>query len=442
MTRALSTTSSLLALAACGASSHPVPTGDAAAASERDGQVAISDGGRGSTGEPPALDAGDAEAEEVRWEPMPGLPDFCTVDRAANPEAVFRVEWEAFQFRGRDVPGVEAMVEPGYYPTGGIAGTGFHDGTRGYFAVYRWADPYVQVVFVTSDGLTPGAFRHGEFTVEGPRCTMEPVVVDRGASGFGLLSYEDDILDRQHRVYRGPREDLTAIGEPVAIFDASTDRHRHSLRDLAFSQEATAVLLDSRFVARIDDEGIWYFSALESQGAPMPLLSVVGRDVFWADYEPPYRVAHASPDGEVELFLEAIDGSDVWGFRTDGVSSLWTEGGTSTLGWAKRPGKLWMASYTTEPAEVVPVQVADMDKAYRGTWGDGLLAIAVDWNDLLVYDLDDGSLRRFTPHRSLWGDLHQPLYVTRNEIVVMARVDHDDNTRVFRLHLDELEWEP
>jgi len=367
----------------------------------------------------------------VQWEPLPGLPSFCEVQRAANPEQVFHVEWESNPRAG----GVEMMTVPDGLTVHTMQGAGFHDGERGYLVVRIGA----QVVFVTTDGRTPGAFRHGygARNPDGPRCEIEGVAVDRGASGFGLLSFEDDPMDRQYRIYRGPRDDLRGVVEPVAVLESDAFDRRTSIEHLAFSEEATGIVCDNELTARVDAEGTWFFPTIESNGGQSGPVSVVGRDLFWTDYTPPYRVGHATPSGDSGLFLSAGDGGDVWGFRTDGELMVWTEGGDGTLGRDPRPGKLWVAPYTSDPSRIVAREVAELDSSFQGIWGGGNWACSVD-NVLVVVGLEDGTVRRYAP--SFWGDLRQPLYVARDEIVVSARVRGD--LRTFRLHLDELDWEP
>lgn len=414
-----------LVLGACGASSRPPAPDDAGSADARpdlEHALPASDAATDAEGRP--------EEQLVEWEPLPDLPDFCGVERAPHPEQVFRFEWEACS---RENPGCEMMVEPPGVPVKGVAKTGFHDGERGYFAV-RLGDPALTVAFVRSDGRTVGAFRHGPFTVYGPRCTIEPVTVDRGGSGFGLVTFEDDPMEREHRIYRGPRDDLGGIEEPIAVLGPATFSRQSSFSHLSFSEEATAFLCDAEFVARIDEEGTWFFPPIEPQGGPLGHVSIVGRDLFWKDYTPPYRLAHGSPAGDTELFRSAPRSEDLWGFRTDGEVMTWTE----EHGGLPQPNKLWTAPYTTDPSALAAREVGAVDHRTDGVIGGGLWAYS-EQNVLVVYDLDDGTVRRYAP--GFWSDLTNPLYVTRDEIVVVARVRPDDS-RVFRLHLGDLGWEP
>jgi len=375
---------------------------------------------------------------------MPGLPDGCVVQRAEHPEVLFEPVWIPCR---EGPPGCEEMelVDS----TVGME-FAYHDGERGYLSAYLpdlrsdFPDPtpgeghsQIQAI-VTTAGPALAAWRY-EVGVYGRFCWVIPLTAGEGRGAFGIFSWWEGLPIRQ-RFYVGDFESLRGLTTPLATVGG--ELIRQSIADMYVSRDMAA-FGDMYFMAVLEPSGnVRVLSPLPGLPAAVPQepVSLIGPDLFWSDWTNYVRVAHATPDSDTELFLEVEGGGDVRGFVTDGHDMVWYAAYYAPNGYDYERMELWTASYTTDPATLVPRKVADIDPpVYRsGEVGDGYFVFERRIGEgqpiryeVVVYRLADG---KRTSVRYPDGFFVHPLYVAAGAVV--AYTFTPGPARLFRSYLD------
>lgn len=398
-------------------------------------------------------DAGDAggEPEDPLWVAMPGLPEGCTIWRAANPAAALNLRWVPCE---EDVEGCET-IEP---PVDGFehsfeGATEVPETGRTILAMAQREGTWgarVTVLASTAaneENLEVYAAWREPALDSASICAVAPFAVGPADDAFGIFSFRKGHPSEQH-LYWAPRSSISETVDPVSILrdERGVGRNVHSL---AASADTVAALMLGDFVALVDSEPTHVFSAGadDIRGSPQYPLSVVGSEVFWHSSSQAIRVAHASRDRDTELFLE-VEGGDVRYFTGNDQQMAWYEAygriGGSTARYERV--ELWTAPYTADPTSLRRRLVTTIDPAQwtlPAVMGGGHWHYVLPVDDehfhfeLWVIALEEGTKRHLVFPE---GYRLEPLMVGEESLLVEAETPQKRGLtrRLFRIRLDAM----
>jgi hypothetical protein len=117
--------------------------------------------------------------------------------------------------------------------------------------------------------------------------------------------------------------------------------------------------------------------------------------------------------------------------------------GSTIMVWMERDidtdaRELWTSPHAVSAAEMAPRRLGVLESAGLPMIGDGLAAIVQNGNELLVFTIADGSLRRFMPGFAL---VPRVSGVTEDEVFVVGQIDTGLPSRYLRVDLSALDYE-
>lgn len=423
----------LFVIAACGddASSSP-DAGDAGVdasvdAGARDARADASLDAQADAAGPDASGDGGPWFEAAGWEPLPGLPEGCVIERATNPEVLHHGEWVSCG------DGCQRLLPDARVQRAFDADGAWYDGARGYFWIVQGAldDPMSRrtVVLATTLGEALAAWRGPEFRGEGV-CQVGPTAAGDGHAAM-LLRIRVG-TDAEMPTYHAPITGIASSTTPVGVIAGTSGQ------DTVVSSTTVATELQPEGIVKVFEAGRETIlgGTPEVPGIAQG-VELVGRDVFFSEVGSNWRVAHGSIDRPASVFFQ-IPGVDVRMFRTDGASMAWLQCYDFVPGAGYGRVELWTAPFTADPSAVSARRLRDFPEYRTYTQGGGYIA----WREVRdgpqrveLFSLEDGARRTFIPPDSAYI-LGNPLYISADELVVEGRFA--DALTLFRVRIDSL----
>jgi len=361
-------------------------------------------------------DAGpDGGAE---WVGLPGLPDGCVVERALRPGVLFAPEWTACG------DSCLRLVHEGEVLRTFSSRAGAYDGARGYFVVVQSGvvAPGRIVILARTDGPALAAWR-GPPASEPGVCQVGPVGLNATHIAFGIRVTVD--RTREFHVFHASIPEARTVEEPIVVVDESLiGRSGANYFDLS-STTVAAQIQPGGFVLLLEDGAVRRLAGPTSEvpGSPHN-VHVVGRAAYWVEWGRPHRLGYGSMELGTRLLHEAPP-ADVFAFGADGTAMAWTE----VHDWMPPDGtysrvELWTAPPATDPGDLAPRLVRELDIRTEARVGDGVYALIRQdgGHRLELYDLADGRRRTFEAPPAT-GFSFDPLYVSDEEVLLLVIAD-------------------
>ena len=386
------------------------------------------DGGLDAGGEP---DAGDGGVDPAGWVPLPGLPEGCVIERAEHPEVLFTPEWESCG------DGCERLaLEPARQRAFG-SDAGAHDGDTGYFTLIRGGALGEHRIVVVGRTEGPPIAGWRSIVIEGGSvCDLDPVALHSTHAAAATRVY-DEMRPRFDAIYHAPLAMIGAATEPVAVLDAMWLPGGNVIQNLATSDTTVAGEVQlAGYIAVAEDGALYRLIDASSAVRGIPQnVHVVGRWVYWGDYDAPRRIARGSATVAPEVYLER-PGADMMGMRIDGEWVAWQEG---PAGGPYTAMELWAAPYAEDPSALSPRRVRALGGfSSQSTLGAGVYAVMSSSVQIDLYDLTDGRKRTYRAPAGV--GMTAPLYVTADEMLVPATYPGERRT-LLRIALASLPYE-
>jgi hypothetical protein len=233
-----------------------------------------------------AVDSG-LDPDDPGWTPLSGLPDWCVIEYARQPAAVFRPSWEACEDRG----GCQRMRAENSF-----AGPGFHDGERGFFVVVPLRDTRATYVIASTEGAPLGAWRQPHPGDPG-YCAVGEFSLQADGAAFVIGSFLEEQSPTVERIFHSSLAELGRATTPVAVMDETFIAPYASTQETAASADMVAVRVEpGSFAAVVQGGKLRRLDHLPDPMAGQPFdLRVVDQDVFWAEYADRSRIAQYGP---------------------------------------------------------------------------------------------------------------------------------------------------
>jgi len=385
------------------------------------------------------------------WEALAGVPAYCEVYAASEPEKLPPFSWVACSDGAPgcreleidwEVPASKYLFYPG--PLAGAA----TDGGPLLVIARRLAGElagWYELSMAYADGLVLAALRARD-----PIDTDEPCYMAQPAVGSGRVVA--GIIDKTlgHPDYIEHEIEVPLSGGVPTVFNTLSAETLHGntghlkspgteFMAMAYSPASQVLIVPydgspPTVFAKLTMEDPW--------GPNYPLA--IGADVlFWANHEDRTREhVYHSQTGVTETFIK-VSGADVGRILSDGQTLVWLQvSPPKALGGSPNSVELWSSPVATTPAGLVPQKVADLapplwnDEAY---FESDLVVLRHDsWSRNIVLRLSD--LVYWTvdaPTGMWWG---KTLYAAADEIVmpVQPPMFQSETSTLRRLKLADL----
>ena len=385
------------------------------------------------------------------WEALAGVPAYCEVYAATEPEKLPPLSWVACS---DGAPGCRDLEIDWETPSGKVlfyvgpfAGAATDGGP--FLVIARRLGGelagWYELVMAYADGSVLAALRSKD-----PIDTDEPCKAVQPAVGAGRVVAA--IIDKTlgHPDYIEHEIEVPLSGGVPTVFNTLSAETLHGntghlkspgteLMAMAYSPASQVLIVPydgspPTVFAKLTMEDPW--------GPNYPLA--LGADVlFWANHEDRTREhVYHSQTGVTETFIE-VTGADVGWALSDGQTLVWLQvSPPKALGGSPTSVELWSSPVATTPAGLVPQKVADLAPPL---WNDGayfesdLVVLRHDsWSRNIVLRLSD--LVYWTvdaPAGMWWGKI---LYAAADEVAmpVQPPMFQSETSTIRRLTLAEL----
>ena len=373
------------------------------------GQDGGRDGGRDAAQPDAMVDAaGDGGIDPPEgWVPLPGLPEYCRVERAVQPELVVPPStWEPCP----EQPDGCRRARVRWLPTD----QGWYDQATGHGYVVAYGND-MAIVDLDRGGIA--AWRAPPFVTGDPGvCGVQPVAMGEGFAAVYVWyrSARAEHLNMD-RVYHARLEEIGDATEPMTVISpglVSTPQALAVTRTHVFAEmQPVAVVLGFT-------EGRWgpVWSEAVDGGIPQRVRAV-GDVAYWLHFAGAPRIAYGTLDRPA-AFLRDARPDRIRGFETDGVDLTWVEIGDSPPSL-----ELWTAPVVSDAADLRPRLVRDVvGVQFIGVGGGWHVLMKADPERLELTELATGRTKTWLApdgyRITATGD--NPNYVTATEIVFDA----------------------
>lgn len=371
------------------------------------------DAGRDAPGRDVPRDTG----EPTTWTRIArSLPDWCTLERADNPERIpdVALRWEPCPERDNCLrtPPLGGAREARWLSVSDGSALGWFDDSDGR----------THVVVVPLDGGSPVAVFRADSRTSVPGCNLWPG--DLGEGRVALALWVRSATTAGMAFFTSPIESAGAIDEPVA-YD-TTHYELDVAQELFVTRTALFVEAQPINLLFSEEDGAHVPIFVEAEGPHFVGAASAFADtiVFGAWGEPPYIArGDAHTRGGAAYFRQ--DPWRITWLSTDGVEltwlavfDTWAADGSMIL---RRDVELWTAPYVVDPAALAPRRVRVMNGWDFPAAGPGIFAMSTGSGTPLrryieIVDLADGRMRVYeTPGES--GTSESPLLVTPELVV-------------------------
>lgn len=324
----------------------------------------------------------DGGPDDPVWVPLPGLPDGCTIERAAHPERLPGLSWASCG---------TGCLRAEFEPTTENAGFGnarFSDG-RGYIATISVSDGGARNVFklMPVDGAPIAAWRSVD--IGRADCWVAWGAVAEGyAAAVTHWISDSQVTLVEERVYRAPLSEIASIDLPEAVVQAPYVGMTRAVDSLVVGRELVAMHVAPGPTVLIERGGAIVSTSLNGWDP-----AVEGDHVVWAEAGGPWRLWHWTPESGAEVYFEEAE--PVTDVLLDQGTLVWTRPSDFVDGFATR-AELWTSPFARTPAGVTPRMVhRDAGNEYA-RFGDGIyLAVRGTGTGFTAQltDLADGRVR-------------------------------------------------
>jgi len=373
----------------------------------------------------------DAGPNAAGWEPLPGLPSGCVIERAERPEVLMRSAWEPCGV------GCEALAQEPGWTRAFYSESGGHDGERGYFVAVQSRDGASErvVVLGTTDGSPVAAWRGPPSEAPGV-CAIGPVAVGATHAAFIVRLWGE--WPAEDRIYHGPIAELGRVTEPLAVLDESWLPGGNATQNLAASATTVAAEVQPAGFVAVAEEGALARlggSAGGVVGSPQN-VQIRERAVYWEDWADRIRTARGSVSEGAAVWFE-FSGADAAGTSIDSEWVAWQRGilgGGGTFA----DVEVWASPFAEDASDLTPTLITPLEGFHHHAMGAGIYVVRPANDRLDLYYLSDGRKRVFhTPPAT--GVYNAPLYVTADELLVPAR--NADGRTMLKVQISSLPFE-
>ncbi len=402
-------------LLGCGCGDVPVP--DAG----RDAGVDAGDAGYDAgvdAGHDSGTDAG-RDAGGPAWVRLPGFPDECAMERADNPQALYRPVWTACEEQPvgclREVPANAIRTA-----------VGWHDGERGYVFMAGGVNRIVDL-----DRGTIAAWRAPR-PVSGSVCNVMVMGFGAGYAAVYMIYRNFRVEGRNlDHLYHAPIDEIGGANEPAVVISpglVSLPQELGVTSEVvsAEMQGLTVLFQDGRFQALRGDPVV----------GTAQRMNAVGEFAFWADFGGTVRIAYGSFD-QPAAFLRDISPGRIRGFQTDGVDFAWVEIFDSPPSL-----ELYTAPVVFDAADLEPRRVGPITGIQFNEMGGGWYArVLADPERIVLTDLASGRTKTWYTAEDEVITGYDPTYVSATEVLLRGRRRGVRGSYYIRVDPRELPWD-
>lgn len=405
----------LLFVSACGACGDDEPRADAGAdAGARD---AGHDAGRRDSGRVDVgLDAADAGSADPGWVRMAGPPEWCRIDRAETPEALWRGRWEPCG------DGCERLVSEPERQQAIDSSVSWTDGEEGWFSIVQEVEGGARgILLVSTRGRIAGAWREPERPATDMICLAgAPVGVGDGFAAIGLEARTSS-GPQFWGLYRGPLDDIGSADTPTAVLDETVLVGSNTINSLKVSATTVIGALQPMSQVLVFEGGDMVRRAGIFSATPgtVQRMALVGRTAYWEEWGSSVRASFASYDRAEAVFREIT--GNILSFNAAPEGFAWLEGYDRSPEGVYARVELWTAGYTEEPADLAPrsvVELPEYDTSGKAGGGHFAFVRRAPRQRVEIYDLADGRHRTWYLPSGFSATAEAPLYLTETEMLV------------------------
>ncbi|MGE0785677.1 MAG: hypothetical protein AB7S26_08315 [Sandaracinaceae bacterium] len=360
-------------------------------------------------------DAGETDAgpSDPNWLPVAGLPDYCPIAVAADPERLWRFEWEDCGTGCRRTtpnlaPGaaVGRPLDAWYTPQGAFYSFLSSDVPTGMRVI----------VLVDETGRARVAWRMLRITA-GARytCLVSTVVVGGSQVAFHIRFRDAENAENDGAaLYLAPLDmPVPPNLAPVVQIAASLVPVGRTVGRMWASDDVLGYQMSPDGLLALWAPDQHQFLNTPPIDYPADRIFVVAERAYWQAYGATVHLRRATyPDDNVPYYAPA--GRDIWSFGTDGSTAAWME--VDSTGAAE----LWTGTLTAGSDPFAPRRVRAVEARYVGTTGGHWFAFGASEPTggpqyLRVFDLDTGERRERNPGdgAALSGD---PYFATDDRV--------------------------
>ena len=346
----------------------------------------------------------DGGPNDPEWVALDGQPDGVLLYVARHPERVLHVDWDSC---GSGC--LRAACD------GCSFFRGFVDDTATFARVQRAGPEQLAALVNVATGTPVAAWQQWDNDEPIGRLAFPAIGGGRVAiSGKSYPAIGSDLIS----IWVAPVGEAATRLTPV--YQLETSSLIVNLNLVSASHQAWTVSPTNALFLRDDLGGFASFPGPGRDGMIQSPVLVADRVFYelWADH---IRVWTGTVEEAPSALIDATPG-EVRNFHTDGRTIVWLQG--YDYDWdARRFARLelWTSPFATTATELRPRLVRPFPELYQGALGGHWLASQSAGYEMDVYDLNDGSVRHWTPPMDgMVRDV--PLYATDDEILVTTNV--------------------